>query len=276
MRRLGIVLSLLLLLGGCRRHEASTTDTHEQHSGTAATAATQPAAVAASIGPDRMQLPNGNGALGYLALPPAKTAEKRPAIIVIQEWWGLTDWVKQQTDRFAQQGYVTLAVDLYRGKATDDAQEAHELMRGLPEDRAIADLKAGFDYLASRPDVDPARIGVIGWCMGGGYALGFATAEPRLKAAVMNYGRLITDQNTLAKIQPRLLGNFGADDRGIPAADVKAFGEALTKAGKLADIKIYNGVGHGFMSEDSEATRDAWRRIDGFFADTLRANMPNP
>ena len=93
-------------------------------------------------------------AQGYLATP-AKDKGKHPAVIVIQEYWGLNDWVKEQTKRFAGQGYVALAVDLYRGKMAKTPDEAHEMMRGLPEDRAMADLEAGFTYLASRKDVDP-------------------------------------------------------------------------------------------------------------------------
>jgi carboxymethylenebutenolidase len=218
-------------------------------------------------------------ASGYLAAP--ATPEKKPAIIVIHEWWGVDDWIREQTDRFAKQGYVTLAVDLYRGKATHDPDEAHELMRGLPEDRALADMKAAFDYLASRPDVDAKRIGVIGWCMGGGYALALATNEPRLAATAMNYGHLITDPNAITKIPSPILGNFGADDRGIPPADVKAFGQELVKYGKLSDIKIYEGAGHGFMNPNNKggynaaATKDAWRRIDGFFEQRLHVKIPN-
>lgn len=92
---------------------------------------------------------------GFLAVP--ATAGKHPALVVVHEWWGLTDWVKGETEKFAQQGYVALAVDLYRGKVTNDPMEAHELMRGLPEDRAVSDLKAAFDYLAARKDVEPGR-----------------------------------------------------------------------------------------------------------------------
>jgi carboxymethylenebutenolidase len=90
---------------------------------------------------------------------------------VVHEWWGLTDWVKGETQKLAEQGYVALAVDLYRGKVTSDPEEAHELMRGLPEDRAISDLKAAFNYLNTRKDVERGHIGSIGWCMGGGFSL---------------------------------------------------------------------------------------------------------
>jgi carboxymethylenebutenolidase len=151
----------------------------------------------------------------------------------------------------------------------------------LPEDRAIADLKAAVDYLSQRDDVDPERIGVIGWCLGGGYALALATNDPRVKATVINYGRLVTDSNAITKINGPVLGNFGGADRGIPAEDVKKFGAELTKYGKLGDIKIYDGAGHAFMNPDNAqgydaaAAQDAWGRIDRFFERTLRANMPN-
>ena len=200
---------------------------------------------------------------------------KHPAIIVIQEWWGLNDWIRQQSDRFAGQGMVALAVDLYRGKSTTDPSEAHELMRGLPEDRAMADLQAGLRYLRGRSDVDSSRIAVIGWCMGGGYALQLAIAEPGLAGAVINYGHLVTDPKTIASIRPPILGNFGALDRGIPPEDVKAFDAALKSAGKSSDIKIYEKAGHGFMNPNNKdgyvkaSATDAGKRIDGFLRKRL-------
>ncbi|HSP33487.1 MAG TPA: dienelactone hydrolase family protein [Thermoanaerobaculia bacterium] len=219
-------------------------------------------------------------AQGYLATP-ASDKGKHPAVIVIQEWWGLNDWVKEQADRFAKDGMVALAVDLYHGKVATTQEEAHELMRGLPEDRAMADLKAGFRYLQERKDVDTKRIGVIGWCMGGGYALMLAQAEPKLAGAVVNYGHLMADPKEIAKIKVPLLGNFGAEDRGIPPADVKAFESALHKEGKSADFKIYDGAGHAFMNPNNKggyvpaATEDAWKRIDGFFAEHLHVKIPS-
>jgi carboxymethylenebutenolidase len=189
----------------------------------------------------------------------------------------LNDWIKQDADRFASQGYVALAVDLYRGKVATSGDEAHELMRGLPEDRGLADIQAGFDALAKRDDVDPARIGVIGWCMGGGYSLDFALKEPRVKAAVVNYGHLYGDPSKGLAIHAALLGNFGGTDRGIPAADVKAFAATLKGKGKDVDFKVYDDAGHAFMNpnnkdgyKDADA-KDAWSRIDAFFTRTLGA-----
>ncbi len=140
----------------------------------------------------------------------------------------------------------------------------------------MADLKAAFRYVAGRKDVDPKRIGVIGWCMGGGIALDFTLAEPRIAATVINYGHLVTDPNTIAKIHAPILGNFGGDDQGIPPADVHAFESALNKAGKANDIKIYEGAGHAFMNPNNKsgyvktAADDARTRIDAFLRRTLR------
>ena len=212
---------------------------------------------------------------GYLSLP-AGTG-KHPALVVIHEWWGLNDWVRGRADRFARDGYVSLAVDLYRGKsAGTDPDLAHQLMRGMPEDRAIRDLKAAFDFLAARSDVDASRIGSIGWCMGGGYSLALAIEEPKLSACVINYGRLVTEPKTIAGIHAPLLGNFGAEDQGIPPSSVEEFDKAARAAGKIVDFKIYPGAGHGFASSPDPKiyrpteARDANARIDQFFAKILK------
>jgi len=236
-------------------------------------AATSPAPVA-SAGGVTVDLPGG--ARGYLVLP--QGGGKHPAIIVIQEWWGLNDWIRENAARFAGQGYVALAVDLYRGRSTGDPGEAHELMRGMPEDRAIADLEAGFNFLAGRNDVDAQRIGSIGWCMGGGYSLALAANEPRLRAAVINYGRLVTAPAKIDAIRAVLLGNFAGADRGIPSSDVRAFEAQMKERRKEADVKIYDGKAHAFMNPgnkdgyDAAAATDAWSRIDAFFARTLKGS----
>src|SRR5580692_10051805 len=103
-----------------------------------------------------------------------------PAIIVIHEWWGLNGWVKEEASKLADQGYEALAIDLYRGKVATDPEQAHELMRAVPEDRAAQDLHAAVTFLESQPGVKKSRIGAIGWCMGGGYALDVALQDPDL------------------------------------------------------------------------------------------------
>jgi len=199
-----------------------------------------------------------------------------PAIIVIHEWWGLNDWVKEQASKLADEGYVTLAVDLYRGKVAKTPDEAHEIMRGVPEDRAKRDLHAAFEFLASQPNVKKDRIGSIGWCMGGGYSLDVALQEPTLAATVINYGHLATDMDALKKINAPILGLFGAQDRGIPPADVRKFGDTLDQMGKKIDIKIYDDAGHAFENPNNKDgyraadAADAWKRTVDFLAATLK------
>jgi carboxymethylenebutenolidase len=199
-----------------------------------------------------------------------------PALIVIHEWWGLNDWVKDQASKLADQGYAALAVDLYRGKVATTPDMAHEIMRGVPEDRAKRDLHAAFDFLASQPNVKKDRIGSIGWCMGGGYALDVALQEPTLAAAVINYGHLATETDALMKINAPILGLFGAQDRGIPPADVKKFGATLHQLGKKIDIKIYDDAGHAFENPNNKEgyreadAADAWKRTVEFLSSTLK------
>lgn len=200
-----------------------------------------------------------------------------PAVIVIHEWWGLNDQVKGEARRLAEEGYLSLAVDLYRGRMATDRDEAHELARGLPEDRARRDLLAAFTYLAGRSDVRPGRIGSIGWCMGGGHSLILAVAEPRLAASVIYYGRLVTDETSLQSVQAPVLGLFGDQDRGIPVESVRAFETAMQKLGKSVEMHVYPGAGHAFANQERpsyrpEAAQDAWEKTLAFFARTLKAD----
>ena len=199
-----------------------------------------------------------------------------PALIVIHEWWGLNDWVKDQAAKLADQGYVALAIDLYRGKVATTPDMAHEIMRGVPDDRAKRDLHAAFEFLQAQPNVKKDRIGSIGWCMGGGYSLDVALQEPTLAATVINYGHLATDTESLKKINAPILGLFGAQDHGIPPDDVRKFGATLDQLGKRIDIKIYDDAGHGFENPNNkdgyraDDAADAWKRTVSFLAETLK------
>ena len=141
---------------------------------------------------------------GFLAEPSGKGPF--PGIVVIQEWWGLNDWIKENAKRLAEQGYVALAPDLYRGKATTNPNVARQLLGGLPRDRALRDLKAAVKTLASRANVDKERLGSIGWCMGGGYSLQLALHDPRVKACAMCYGPVVTDPDKLKPLKATVLG----------------------------------------------------------------------
>jgi len=218
--------------------------------------------------------PSGAGtAQGVLYLP--QGTGPHPALVVIHEWWGLNDWIKQEAAGYAAKGYVALAVDLYRGKVANDPEMAHELSRGLPQDQGVQDLVAAFTYLQTRKDVKANRIGAVGWCMGGGYALQLAIAEPALKAVAINYGALATDKAALAKIHAAVLGNFGGKDQGIPPDAVHAFEAAMQSLGKPVDAKIYPLAGHAFENPNNKSgyraddASDALARIDQFFAAQL-------
>ena len=199
-----------------------------------------------------------------------------PAIIVIHEWWGLNDWVKDEAGKLAGEGYVALAIDLYRGKVATTPEMAHEIMRGVPEDRAKRDLHAAFEFLQSQPDVKKDRIGAIGWCMGGGYSLDVALQEPTLAADVINYGHLATDADALKKINAPILGLFGGQDHGITPDDVHKFEAAMKQLGKKIDVKIYDDAGHAFENstrKDSyrpDDAADAWKRTVSFLAEALK------
>lgn len=174
-----------------------------------------------------------------------------PALVVIHEWWGLNDWIKEQAQSFARQGYVALAVDLYRGQVATDAETAHELMRGLPQDRGVRDLTSAVQFLNAQKEVDPHRIGAIGWCMGGGFAAQLAVADPALRAVVINYGALPTDRAALERIHAAVLGNFGGLDRGITPEDVQEFQKSMESLGKKVDVKIYPDAGHAFENPNN-------------------------
>ena len=199
-----------------------------------------------------------------------------PALIVIHEYWGLNDWVKEQASKLADQGYEALAIDLYRGKVATTPDMAHELMRGVPEDRAKRDLHAAFEFLQSQPNVKKNRIGAIGWCMGGGYALDVALQEATLAADVINYGHLATDPAAIDKINSPILGLFGGQDNGITPDDVHKFEAAMKQAGKRIDIKIYDNAGHAFENPNNKDgyraadAADAWKRISDFLAANLK------
>jgi carboxymethylenebutenolidase len=213
---------------------------------------------------------------GILYTPPGKGPF--PALIVIHEFWGLNDWVKEQASKLADQGYEALAIDLYRGKVATTPDIGHELMRGVANDRANRDLRAAFDFLQSQSDVKKDRIGAIGWCMGGGYSLDVALDEPTLAADVINYGHLVTDPAEIKKINAPILGLFGGQDQGITPDDVHKFEAAMKQQGKKVEIKIYDDAGHAFENPDNknkpgyrpDDAADAWRHTLAFLAENLK------
>jgi carboxymethylenebutenolidase len=209
----------------------------------------------------------------YLVVPEGKGPF--PAVMVIHEWWGLSPWVKEGAETFAKEGYVALAIDLYRGKVAETADDAHQLMRGVPEDRAARDLKAAFEYLKARKDVVPAKIGSVGWCMGGGYSLEAAVMLPGLSACVICYGRLVTDSTAIAGINASVLGIFGGTDKGIPPESALEFEGTAKGMKKSVSVTVYPEAGHAFMNPNNAGgyreadAKDAWTRILAFLGNVF-------
>jgi carboxymethylenebutenolidase len=211
---------------------------------------------------------------GYLALP-ATPAKGGPAIVVIHEWWGLSDWVKGVADRYAAQGYVAIAPDLYRGQLATTPEVAHELSRGLPDARAHRDVLAAAAYLGSRKDLAPKKTAVIGFCMGGRISQLAALDKGPFDACVMCYGSPESDPARLKTLKGPLLGIFGGDDRGIGADQTGPLADGLKKAGKPGSaVHVYPGVGHAFLRDagspaGEEQAKLAWAEIDRFLKATL-------
>ncbi|MDO8588770.1 MAG: dienelactone hydrolase family protein [Armatimonadota bacterium] len=198
-----------------------------------------------------------------------------PGLVVIHEWWGLNDSIKGAVDRLAALGYVALAVDLF-GKSTSDPAEAFRMVRGLDQTSATTQMLSAGDYLRTRPYVKPDRVGSVGWCFGGGQSLILALNDPKLAAAALFYGRLVTDADEISKIKAAVLGIFGEADTSIPMTDVREFEKALRKAGVRREIYTYPNAGHAFASPtvgemyrptDAE---DAWRKMVAFLERYLK------
>ena len=221
---------------------------------------------------------------GDLMIPtyfsPAKTSKKKgaPAVLVIHEVFGLNDHIKSVADRFADAGYNGLAPNFFiraeetPPKDTSDMTKLRRAASSIPTDVAIKDMQAGLDYLKTVRNVLP-RFASVGFCMGGGFSYQLATHSKDLACAAIFYGR--TPVDLVPQVSCPLLGCFGALDKGIPPEKVKEFEEALKKAGKQADIKIYEGAGHGFFNNtrpeayNAEAATDAWQRVLKFYQQYL-------
>ncbi len=218
---------------------------------------------------------DGREITGYLARP-AGAGTGLPAVIVIHEWWGLNDNVETMARMLAHEGYAALAVDLYGGEKADSPEGARALMQKTLDDMepAKANLRAAHGYLSGQ--LGAPSTGVIGWCFGGGWSLQTALLIPDLDAAVMYYGRVVTDPEELKALDTPLLGIFGADDQGIPVDDVRKMEAALEVLGKDVAIHVYEGAGHAFANPSgtryqAEAAKDAWEKTTAFFAGHLKA-----
>jgi carboxymethylenebutenolidase len=209
---------------------------------------------------------------GYLARPAEATGS---AVLVIHEWWGLNDNIRTMARRLADAGHLALAVDLYEGEVAADRESARRLATRAREQTARGEenMRQALAYLRNQADAE--KVGVIGWCFGGGWSLATALLEPDgIDATVIYYGRLVTDEAALAPLSSPLLGIFGALDQGIPVETVREFEAALDSLGKDAAIHVYEDADHAFANPtgtryQAEAAEDAWAKTVAFFAEHL-------
>jgi carboxymethylenebutenolidase len=221
----------------------------------------------------------GKRVVGLLARPKVATGPL-PGLIVIQEWWGLNDNIRAMTRRLAGEGYVALAVDLYEGNLADTPDAAMAEMQAAMKDpaRLAENLRQAREFLRRK---DTTRVGVVGWCFGGGWSLQTALDRGEdIDAAVVYYGRTIADPAELSKLHAPLLGLFGGRDEGIPIAGVRAMEAELAKLGKDATIVVYEDADHAFANPSgtryqAAAAEDAWKRTREFFERHLKA-APQP
>jgi carboxymethylenebutenolidase len=215
----------------------------------------------------------------YLALPTPVNARimTPPGVLVIHENRGLTEHIKDVTRRLARANYAALAVDLLSrqggSEAHPDEGERTGLLGQNPPEQIISDLSAGLDYLKSRDDVVPDKLGAVGFCFGGGYTWRMATVRPDLKAAVPYYGPNPPLED-VPKIKAAVLGIYGEADTRI-TGQVPPLEEALKQAGVTYEIKIYEGAEHAFHNDTSarynpEAAEDAWEQTLAWFEKYLR------
>ncbi|NNF12466.1 MAG: dienelactone hydrolase family protein [Gemmatimonadetes bacterium] len=212
---------------------------------------------------------------GYLAVP--EGAGPFPALVIIHEWNGLVDRVRQVADDFAAEGYVTLAADLYQGRTGSNPDENIALVQETQADMpaVIANLDAAVAYLRSRPDVT-GRVGAMGWCFGGGIALSFGLDGENHEATAIFYGRLVDDPDVLAGMDHEVYGTFARLDGGPSPEQVEAFEAAMNSAGVDHDLHIYDDVDHGFWlrvdgapERRTEPALDAWQRLKAYLGRTL-------
>jgi carboxymethylenebutenolidase len=207
---------------------------------------------------------------GYLVYPSATTGKKLPAVIMIHENRGLNDYIKSMANTLAREGYVVLAVDLFKGQVAQTSQQAQQLAsfaRSNPS-TTISNLQAAVKYVSSLPFVDSSKIASIGWCFGGGQSLQFAlnSEQHPLVATILYYGTpLVTDKQQLSKIKWPVLGIFGDKDQAIPLSNIQQFKAALDSIGIPNEIHIYKGLGHAFANPSGanyapNETIDAWQK----------------
>ncbi len=214
---------------------------------------------------------------GFLCRP--KHTGRYPGLILIQEWWGLNDHIKGVAQRLAKEHFAVLAPDLYSRLGhvvTQNGAEAAKLSGALDPGKTVADLMGGLRYLKTLPEVDPAKIGVIGFCIGGSFTLQLACRTGEIRCAVPFYGEIPTNEE-IEKLSAPILYIYGEEDGWIRKEEVQRLKEALKKFKKPGEVKTYAGAPHAFFNDsrrevyNPKAAKDAWKRTLAFLEKYLRS-----
>ena len=211
---------------------------------------------------------NGDTAPGYLAEPESGGG---PGVIVLQEWWGMDDSVRRYCDRFAEEGFLALAPDLYRGETTDQPDEAQQKMMAMNMDQTAKDMSGAVDFLAEHDGFQGSGVGSVGFCLGGGLSVWAASVNQKVKAVVTYYYVMPHGKPDFSKVQAPVLGHFGTNDDFIPVDDAKSLEQELRDAGVEVDFEFYEGAGHAFANDhdrlgtyDEGKANEAWRKTVDF------------
>ena len=236
----------------------------------------------AILGPDTEEFTNvtftdeqGQELIGYLAQP--EGGGPYPSVLLIHEWWGLNEGITELADALAEEGYVVLAPDAYRGNVTNQIPRALWLRLTTPEAQVFNDIDAALAHLMNLENVDPDRVASMGFCFGGGHSLQLGMRESEnLALTIIYYGAVVTEPDLLRPLtdgQP-VLGIFGEEDQQILKEDVLEFEAALNTLTIPNEITIYEGVGHAFLNEENYdepgAAGDAWQQTLQFLAENFQ------
>ena len=216
---------------------------------------------------------NGGTAPGYLAVP---DSGRGPATVVLQEWWGVEKHIRDVCDRLAREGFLALAPDLYRGKTTDQPDEAQQMMMALEMDEAEKHMRGAVDFLAAHEGFVGKGVGTVGFCLGGGLSIWAASANQKVAAAVTYYYVMPHGKPDFSKIRGPVLGHFGEEDEFVSVEAAKALEQEMRDAGVDVEFVFYSGAGHAFFNDtdrlgtyNPEAAERSWRLTLEF----LRKNL---
>jgi carboxymethylenebutenolidase len=220
---------------------------------------------------------NGGTDTGYLATP---ESGQGPGVVVIQEWWGLVPHIQDVCNRFAREGFVALAPDLYHGKQTKEPDEAGKLLMAMNIEQAAKDMRGAAVYLKGLPSVTSQQVGIVGFCMGGLLAVYGASVSPDIGPVVDFYGGFLNVKPDYSKIRGPVLAFVAGRDDSFTPEMARGMESALKGHGVQTELKIYPNADHAFFNDarkdepntpfDPQAAQDAWQRTIAFFRQHLK------